>query len=223
MTSDAAPTLTGLTPAERERVAQLIQTVTCADHTIARFEAAKARALAELAGIAHASGGRSPNRDGVDYARRAMAADVAAATHTHPAAAKHAMEEAEILTSRFPATFDALAGGTISAKHARVIAESGGALDPDMRARFDEIAVPVAENMTPGELSRIAKKRAAEMADLSPRERHRRARERRFVSITDLDDGMSTLRMNGPSLELHGVYDRLTKLAKIVKHDRAGV
>ena len=78
MTSDAAPTLTGLTPAERERIAELVQTVKGAEQAIARLEAVKARALTELAGIAHASGERSPNRDGIDYARRAMAADIAA-------------------------------------------------------------------------------------------------------------------------------------------------
>ncbi|GGO61667.1 hypothetical protein GCM10010910_10020 [Microbacterium nanhaiense] len=223
MTSDAASSLTGLDPVERMVTALLVGDIARYDRAIARLEALKARSLTRLAGIAHASGERSPNRDGIDYARRAMAADIAAATHTHPVAAKHAMEDAETLTLRFPATFDALASGTISAKHARVITDAGGALHPDARAAFDSATVPVAETMTPGELSRVAKKRAAEMADLSPRERHQRARERRFVSITDLDDGMSALRMNGPSLELHAVYDRLTRLAKTVKHDRAGV
>jgi len=223
MTTGAASSLTGLDPAERMVTALLVDDIARYDRAIARLEALKARSLTRLAGIAHASGERSPNRDGIDYARRAMAADIAAATHTHPVAAKHAMEDAETLTLRFPATFEALAGGTISAKHARVITEAGGSLHPEARAAFDSSTVPVAETMTPGELSRVAKKRAAEMADLSPRERHQRARERRFVSITDLDDGMSTLRVNGPSLEVHAVYDRLTKLAKIVKHDRAGV
>ncbi|GGO64948.1 hypothetical protein GCM10010910_21000 [Microbacterium nanhaiense] len=223
MTTGAASSLTGLDPVERMVTALLVGDIARYDRAIARLEALKARSLTRLAGVAHASGERSPNRDGIDYARRAMAADIAAATHTHPVAAKHAMEDAETLTLRFPATFEALAGGTISAKHARVITEAGGALHPDARAAFDSSTVPVAETMTPGELSRVAKKRAAEMADLSPRERHLRARERRFVSITDLDDGMSTLRVNGPSLEVHAVYDRLTKLAKIVKHDRAGV
>ena len=223
MNTGAASSLTGLDPAERMVTALLVGDIARYDRAIARLEALKAHSLTRLAGIAHASGERSPNRDGIDYARRAMAADIAAATHTHPIAAKHAMEDAETLTLRFPATFEALAGGTISAKHARVITDAGSGLHPDARAAFDSSTVPVAETMTPGELSRVAKKRAAEMADLSPRERHQRARERRFVSITDLDDGMSTLRMNGPSLEVHAVYDRLTTLAKIVKHDRAGV
>lgn len=125
MTSDAAPTLTGLDPAERMVTALLVGDIARYDRAIARLEALKARSLTRLAGIAHASGERSPNRDGIDYARRAMAADIAAATHTHPIAAKHAMEDAETLTLRFPATFETLAGGTISAKHARVITEAG--------------------------------------------------------------------------------------------------
>src|SRR5690606_14714397 len=81
----------------------------------------------------------------------------------------------------------------------------------------------VAAEMTPGDLSRVAKKRAAEAAELSPRERHELVRKRRYVSITDRDDGMSDLRIYGPSLELRAVYDRATKLAKVVKQDRTRV
>ncbi|GGF31647.1 hypothetical protein GCM10010922_03410 [Microbacterium sorbitolivorans] len=223
MTTNAAFTLPGLTPEEREVAGLLVEATTRFDAAIARFEALKATALSQLAAIAHAAGERSANPDGIDYARRAMAAEVAAATHTHPASAKHAMEDAELLTHDYPETHAALGEGTISAKHARVVVEAGSLLEPDARAAFDVATAPIAAEMTPGDLSRVAKKRAAEAAEMSPRERHALVRKRRYVSITDRDDGMSDLRIYGPSLELHAVYDRATKLAKVIKQDRTRV
>ena len=221
MTNNTAFELDGLTPEEREVAGLLVEATTRFDAAIARFEALKATALSQLAAIAHAAGDRSANPDGVDYARRAMAAEVAAATHTHPASAKHAMEDAELLTHDYPETHAALGEGTISAKHARVVVDAGSLLEPDARAAFDASTVPIAAEMTPGDLARVAKKRAAEASEMSPRERHTLVGKRRYVSITDRDDGMSDLRIYGPSLELHAVYDRATKLAKVIKQDRS--
>ncbi|GGF46319.1 hypothetical protein GCM10010922_22550 [Microbacterium sorbitolivorans] len=223
MNKDATLELDGLTAEERVIAGLLVDATTRFDAAIARFEALKATALSQLAAIAHAAGERSANPDGIDYARRAMAAEVAAATHTHPASAKHAMEDAELLTHDYPETHAALGEGTISAKHARVVVEAGSLLEPDARAAFDASTAPIAAEMTPGDLSRVAKKRAAEAAEMSPRERHALVRKRRYVSITDRDDGMSDLRIYGPSLELHAVYDRATKLAKVIKQDRTRV
>ncbi|HLT66269.1 MAG TPA: DUF222 domain-containing protein, partial [Microbacterium sp.] len=210
MTSTVAPTLTGLTPAEKDAASALVAVIDRCSRMIATIEAMKASALAQLASIAHESGERSANPDGVDYSRRAMAAEVAAATHTHPVAAKHAMEDAEILTQSYPETHAALASGAISVKHARVVMDAGSPLDPLRRSIFDRVAAPIATDMTPGDLARIAKKRSSDMAGLSFDERHEWARRRRYVSVTDLDDGMSMLRVLGPSLELHAVYDRAT-------------
>jgi len=223
MNKDATFELDGLTPEEREVVGVLVEATTRCDAAIAGFEALKATALTQLAAIAHTAGERSANPDGIDYSRRAMAAEVAAATHTHPASAKRAMEDAEALTGSYPETHAALGEGRISAKHARVVVEAGSLLEPDARAAFDASTAPIAGEMTPGDLSRVAKKRAAEASELSPRERYALVRKRRYVSITDRDDGMSDLRIYGPSLELHAVYDRATKLAKVVKQDRTRV
>jgi hypothetical protein len=223
MSNDATLALSGFTPEEKAVVSALVDTVDRCSRMIATIEAMKASTLARLAALAHDSGARSANGDGIDYARRAMAAEVAAATRIHPASAKRAMEEAEELTQRYPETHAALGEGLISAKHARVVIDAGALLEPDARAAFDVSTAPIAASTTPGDLSRIARKRAAEVAELSPLERHRAARVRRFVSITDRDDGMSDLRVFGPSLELHAIYDRATRLAQIVKRDRTRV
>ncbi|MGO1880269.1 MAG: DUF222 domain-containing protein [Microbacterium gubbeenense] len=215
-----ATRIEGLTGAERARAGQLVGELADLDRMIARAEGRKAAVVAELAAIAHAEGARSMNPDGVDYARRAMAAEVAAVTRTHPVAAKNALEEAEVLTADFPQTHEALAAGRISARHARVICEAGRKIDIGVRGLLDGDAAVLAEERTPGDLAKIVRKRAAEIAASSLGERHERERKRRFVSVTDLDDAMSRLVMYLPTFEAHAIYDRSTALAKVVKSDR---
>lgn len=115
---------------------------------------------------------------------------------------------------------DALCDGRISVRHARAVVDAGGPLTPDARASLDQAAVPFAEQSTPGDLKRIVKKQAAELAPLSLRERHERERARRFVTLTERDDGMSDLVIYLPTFEGRALYDRATEMAKIVTADR---
>lgn len=222
-TFGAARTLEGLTPSERVRVRILIDEVAERDRLIARAEGEKATFLAELATIAHHEGARSDAPNGIEGARRGMAAEVSAATHTHPTAAKHQLDDAEQFVGSYPAMHEALCDGRISVRHARAVVEAGGPLTPDARASLDHAAVPFAEASTPGDLKRIVKKQAAEIAPLSLRERHQRERERRFVTLTERDDGMSDLIIYLPTFEGRALYDRATEMAKAVKADRRRV
>ncbi|WP_156762239.1 HNH endonuclease signature motif containing protein [Microbacterium karelineae] len=210
----------GLTPAEQARVRGLVEQVVERDRTIARAEGEKAELLAQLAEIADAEGRRSVASDGPEYARRAMAAEVAAATRVHPSAAKNRIEQAERLTSDYPVTHEALKSGRISKRHADVIAATGAGLDPGARASLDALAVPFAETRTPRELEKITQKQAAVLAPTSLRERHQAAREERRVVVTDREDGMSELWAYLPTFEARAIYDRATEMAKIIKTDR---
>lgn len=218
-----APTLEGLTASERGRAGRLVEEIAHLEGMIARAEGRKAAALASLAAIAHSEGARSANPDGIEHARRAMAAEIAAATRAHPAQAKNSLEDAELLVHDLPRTHAALQSGRVSARHARVVSDAGRRLDPRLRAEIDAQAVQLAASRTPGELARVVKKRAAEVASLSLRERHERERRRRFVSLTDLDEAMSRLVLHLPTLEAHAIHDRATQLARIVRSDRAAV
>ncbi|GGD37970.1 hypothetical protein GCM10010915_18480 [Microbacterium faecale] len=212
--------LEGLDPRQRERARVLVDEVVECDREIARAEGKKALVLAELAEIAHAEGERSPAPNGIEDARRAMASEIAAATHTHPAAAKHVMEEAEGFVSDYPRMREALCDGRISARHARAVADAGGVLDHDARASLDDAAVPFAETSTPGDLKRIVKQQVAQLDAVSLHERHERERAKRFVTLTERDDGMSDLLFYMPTFEARAIYDRATQLAKVVKTDR---
>jgi len=218
-----AHSLEGLTSSERGRAGRLVEEIAHLERMIARAEGRKAAALASLAAIAHAEGARSANPDGIEHARRAMAAEVAAATRVHPVQAKSSLEDAELLVHDLPRTHAALQSGQVSARHARVVSDAGRRLEPGLRGEIDAQAADLAVSRTPGELARVVNKRAAEVASLSLRERHERERRRRFASITDLDDAMSRLVLHLPTLEAKAIYDRVTRLARVVRSDRAAV
>lgn len=215
-----AARLTELTHGERVRTRRIVERIAARRADIARAEGEIARLTAELAGIAHANGERSANPDGPEYARRAMAAEIAAATRVHPATARAQMTDAECLAAHYPRALEALEAGRISRRHAAVIAEAGDTLDVGARASLDACATALAAERTPGDLRRIAKKQAAELAPRSLRERHHEARRRRLVTVADREDGMSELLVSLPTFHARAVYDRLTELARRVRADR---
>ncbi|MGO1797604.1 MAG: DUF222 domain-containing protein [Microbacterium gubbeenense] len=212
--------LPGFTPEQLDRARALVARIAERRRQIARIEADIIAATQELATIADAVSSGALGSDGPEYARRSMTAEVAAATRVHPHTARAQMDEAERIMGDFPEAFDALSEGRISLAHARVVADAGGGLDPSARASLDSCAIPFAETRTPGDLRRITKKQAADLASDSPSERHEIARAERRVALTELDDGMSELHVVAPTFEARTIYDRLTRLSRFVKTDR---
>ncbi|WP_119698236.1 HNH endonuclease signature motif containing protein [Microbacterium halotolerans] len=212
--------LTGLGPDELTEAREHVNRIDELRRGIARAEGEIAQRTAALARIAHAQGERSHNSDDPEYARRAMAAEVAAATRVHPNTARAQLDDAERLTDGFPTTLRALQEGRISRQHAKVIADAGANLDKGARASLDTQAAGFAETRTPGEMKKIAKQRAAELAPRSLRQRHLDAREQRRVSVTDLDDGMSELCVLMPTFHAHAIHDRLTAMARQINDER---
>lgn len=212
--------LTGLDPDELAEAREHVNRIDELRRVIARAEGEIAQRTAALARIAHAQGERSHNSDGPEYARRAMAAEVAAATRVHPNTARAQLDDAERLVDDFPTTLRALEEGRISRQHAKVIADAGANLGTGARASLDTQAAGFAETRTPGEMKKIAKQQAAELAPRSLRQRHLDAREQRRVSVTDLDDGMSELCVLMPSFHAHAIHNRLTAMARQINDER---
>lgn len=213
--------LTGLTPDDLARARALVTEIEVCDREIASLEARKATATAQLARLADADAERSANPDGRDYARRALSAEIAAVTRTHPQTARSAMDEAERLTDDFPATLAALSEGRISKRHADAVLDVAGTVSPEHRGEFDKAAAALAETRTPGDVRRLARVKAEQLEEKSLRERHREARRERRVTIADRENGMSELYAYLPTLEARAIKDRLTETARIVKRDRA--
>ncbi|WP_309105217.1 HNH endonuclease signature motif containing protein, partial [Microbacterium sp.] len=83
--------------------------------------------------------------------------------------------------------------------------------------------LPHASVTSPGRLRRLARRELERHLDRPLAERHRQARERRGVSLTELDDGCSRLVADVPTALGLGILDRLTQMAKILaRAGRAG-
>ena len=152
-----------------------------------------------------------------DITIRSIAAEIGAATQQSDRTIQSRMDEASTLVTRFPATLHALTTGRISRAHAAVITDAGARLiDDDARAAYEAAVLPVAERETVGRLRPVARRLADALHPTPIDERHRDARRQRRVWVCDREDGIAELGLTGPAHLVHGVYDRLTQLARAV-------
>ena len=93
----------------------------------------------------------------------------------------------------------------------------------ELRAEFEASVLDYAKSESASRLAPIAKRRAEWFADAAFDDRHRRAREGRRAWVDDLDDGMSELRLIGPTVLVHAAHDRLDPVrSRSQKQDTAG-
>lgn len=212
--------LRDLTPEELSEVREGVETIARLRREQARLDGEIASRMARLVAIAHRQGEAMATSHGPEYARRAMAAEVAAATRVHPSSARSQLAAAEALLADFPVTHGALLAGEVTQRHVRAIVDAGANLGAGAKATLDRLAVGLARSRTPGETERIVRLQSARLASRSPGERHREARRERRVGVTDLDDGMSELSLVAPTFHVHAIRDRLTRMARQVDDER---
>lgn len=153
----------------------------------------------------------------IELAMRSLTAELAALHRVSDRTMAARLDEAETLVMEFPATLEHFELGRIQFGHVRTIVEYGLAIrDADARARYELAVLERAGSVTPGRLRRFAQLAAVRMAEGSFEERHRRARQERRVSVTELGDGMSQLVHTLPTVLAEGVWDRLTQQAKAI-------
>ncbi|WP_166870432.1 HNH endonuclease signature motif containing protein [Salinibacterium sp. ZJ450] len=215
--SDASEQLEELEPADP--IAAGIARVARRQQTRAALEAEDARDLAELAQLVVAEAGPGADRGtarAMTY--RSLAAELALATHLSDRTFQTRINTAETLVGDFPATLTALAAGTISIGHARVIMEAGFPIgDPEQRARYEHAVLERAETITPGRLGKQAQLAAARLGDVTFQDRHEKAVAERSVRIADVGDGMSEVIHTVSTVFAVAMRDRLTQQAKAVK------
>lgn len=185
---------------------------------VAAFQAMEASLMNAALALAleHADGSRG---DG-DLPVREVAAEIGAALRVSDRTVQRQLDQARTLTVDFPAAHAALAEGRISRAHVHVITEAAAHLaDPAVRAQYEQIVLQVAEGESASRLRPYARLVAHRLHPRTADERHRAAATVRGVSVTDLDDGMSELLLTAPSPLVHGIRDRITRLAKAVQDD----
>jgi hypothetical protein len=149
-----------------------------------------------------------------ELAHRAFVADLATALQLPEATTSRLVEEAEVLVEELPRTLDAMVGGTVSYRHAQVIAEHTAGLDAPARGAVEAAVLPFAATSTAAGLGRRAR-RARELAHPEAlAERHRRAAADRRVRLDPAPDGMAWLTAFLPAVAGHAILDRLDHAAR---------
>ena len=192
---------------------------------IAAAEADLARTHADAFALAEEQTGRL--RDASTRERemplRSMAAELAVDARMSDRTMQTHLFDAHRTVTQFPVTWEAWHDGRVSRAHVRVIVEAGAELDDEhARVVFEQDVLGYAETTSPSRVRSYAEQVAEKLNPRSMQERHDKAVLDRRVWVEDLRDGMSMLGAIGPSVEIHGVYDRLTRQGKAVKAaDRA--
>ncbi|MFK0403821.1 DUF222 domain-containing protein [Microbacterium sp. NPDC090225] len=213
------------TDSQTAMIADLVGSVRAVEETIARLFAVRDGMLAVASRVAIDIARQAAHPDHGDMALRAVAAEIGAAVRVSDRTIERRMDEASWTVERFVEVWAAQGAGRISAAHARVIVDAGAHLDdPADRARYAARAVEAAVVESPNRLRRVARRIAEQYQARTVTERHQDARELRRVWVKDLDDGMAELGMLGPAVLVHGIHDRLTRMARTItlENGRAG-
>ncbi|WP_052460688.1 HNH endonuclease signature motif containing protein [Microbacterium gorillae] len=187
---------------------------------LAGVQARQASVLSAVFELAEEMTADSPTRvRDRDLAIRDLSAEVGAALRVSDRTVQARISDAWELVNRFPAAHAALAGGRISWAHVRTIMDAGCPISDDTaRGQFEASSVTIAEHESAGRLRhRIVMEAEAARTD-SIDERHQAARAARCVEVRDGEDGMSDLYAHLPTVQAHGIADRLHATARTIKN-----
>ncbi|UWF76609.1 HNH endonuclease signature motif containing protein [Microbacterium neungamense] len=189
---------------------------------LTRLQAMRDGFLAVGAQLAVEIAAEAEHPDGGDMSIRSLTAELGALLRVSDRTVQRRMSDASALVTLFPSVWEAQGEGRINAGHARVIADAGSGLtEASDRAAFAALALEVAEHESPNRLRKIAARLAERFQPRSIEERHREQRARRGVWVKDGADGCAELGMSGPAALVHGMFDRLTRMAQTVKAENA--
>lgn len=158
-----------------------------------------------------------------EMALRTASAEIGAALRVSDRTVQRRMSQAWDVTHGFPQTFEALRAGRITPAHVNVILRASDGVPPGEACdAYETIAIERAVETSPGRLAAILPAVAAQVHDAGVNERHQRARRERRVEVHDLPDGMAELLAVLPAVIAHGMFDRLTSMAKAVEEVEVG-
>ncbi|WDH80152.1 DUF222 domain-containing protein [Microbacterium esteraromaticum] len=191
---------------------ELVELAQSIEQSISSMQAARDGVLALASRWALDAAGEV---DEADLTLRTVAAELGAALGVSDRTVQRRMLAAEQVVERFPRVWAAQAAGAISAGHTRVIVEAGEHIDDaESRDRYAARVLEVASGESPNRTRPIAERLAQQHQPKSLDERHEDARELRGAWVSDHPDAMAELHVFGPSVLVHGAFDRLTSKAK---------
>jgi hypothetical protein len=139
--------------------------------------------------------------------------EVASALHITEHAAEMLIYVSSILVEDCPATLLALTVGSISYRHAAIIAEEASSLPKGARGEFDQQMAEYANGTTEGKVKKRARKLREKMHPESIKERRQRANADRYIDVQPGRDGMATFTANVPAEKAFAIFNRCFEVA----------
>ncbi|QHC60442.1 HNH endonuclease signature motif containing protein [Rathayibacter sp. VKM Ac-2760] len=159
---------------------------------------------------------RSETRDLVE---RSIRAELAVAYSQSEREVSRRLETAQMLMEHLPLTRALLRDGRILWDVGEAICRTASSLPEESRTALDERAAEAAVTMTTAQLRRALSRWREELHEQPLAERHARAKEDRAVWVTPDVDGMATLCLHAPAPAVTGAYDRLRRIARILRDE----
>ena len=177
-----------------------------------------AQVIEVTAGVPDSSGWNAEVR-----ARRVIVTEIATALRIPERTAESLVAESHELIHNLPATFRALAEGSISRRHASKLADHARSLPDADLADFEAAVLPHAMRLTVAQFDRRARQVRERTHPESIDTRHRDAFERRAVTIEHGRDGMCGLFVPMPAAKAEGIFNRLTDMAQELRRFESGL
>ncbi|MBX9717383.1 MAG: 13E12 repeat family protein [Microbacteriaceae bacterium] len=212
-----------------DSLVELLQAAATFDRIIATAQAIRAevidraRQLSELSAMAESA---EMNRDDSPSARRQLAhrvlvSEVACALRLPERTAERIIAESDMLVSHLGATRRALAGGSISYRHAQVIIDEAQSLPEGARSAFERAVLPAAARLTAARLRPRARAERERCHPESIEQRVEKSCADRHVLLEPAHDGMAWLTAFLPADRAAAIYDRLTTVATGIRRTSA--
>jgi hypothetical protein len=175
--------------------------IRAADRDVATLTADQARAAAFARWDEH------------QIARRTIVTETACLTRTAERTIDHQLEEARFLASCAPATFDALAAGDISYRHATTLLDQLRTVPDEQQAAFEEKVLPVAKKLSVGRFRDQARRLRERLHPETIVIRTKTALADRRTYWEPAHDGMAWLHWYGTAEQTEAAWERITGMA----------
>jgi hypothetical protein len=154
----------------------------------------------------------APEPDRREMAHRSVVAEISCARRVPQQTVAGEIDFAVMMTE-LPATMESLWDGTISDRHAQVIAATCMSVPSEGRTALEAELLPIAKSSTASQLKRKARAARERMHPQPIAERTREAVAQRRVELEAADDGMGWIHHYLPIVSAVGVYETVTQIA----------
>ncbi|MFE7843915.1 DUF222 domain-containing protein [Microbacterium sp. NPDC057407] len=157
-----------------------------------------------------------PDRGLQEVVERGIRLELAAALRITEQASGDMLALAEALVERYPSVLESLSRARVTEKHAQILVRVLDEVDPHLRDRVVDDALPLAEAQPVGTFARRLRRIVDDARASTLTERFERALTSRRVVVEHVDDGMAWLHALVPAVEAHAIHARVTAIAKTI-------